>query len=301
MPDASLDISPIPTKSLDVIPAKQFSYEELTPKLNKVDISDGDTFTRRIQLTAVGVPKNLIGALQSNCGNSCRVYTHVVRESNKIVNKELQGSKVFEITYLPEQKGNYDISDIKFTWFNTNSRKLDTLIIPGMKMLVGDSKSYQLHEDDSRPTLKSFRPSNWQIPTWLSILFGLGLGIFVMCAYRFLNLASILSWVKQLEFKDKALKKACLKDNPNKARLALITWAKKTFPEATISDLHDILNQLEESQLKIEIQRLIKVLYDKMDTKSSWRGKELWRSFKKIVIPKKRTIISKKNLNSLNP
>ena len=279
------------------LPAKKISFEELTLARQKHQLALGDTVTRKIQLTTVGVPANVIPDIKVGCGAHCKAYIHSSNIQNKMVGDELWGSKTFEITYLPRQQGDIKVEPIRIPWFNTKTRQSETLEIPGVHLTVTpESNTVSSIIEPPSPS-----KTHWHIPSWLSLLLGLGLGMGCMKWAGKLKWRRIFHHLAAMEYKNHALQQACLKNDAAKTRVLIVAWAKKTFPHADIRDLHDICLCIGESPLKTELELLSTYLYGAHVSQASWHGKKLWKVFQKYHVPKKSKNKSVKTLNRLNP
>ena len=297
LPEKVIQILPPIVQIKDWLPAKSLNYEELSPVHNDLELPFGDTFTRKIRVSAEGVPANLIPDIQTSCVEHCKVYIHSIDSSNKILDGELFGSKTFEITYLPNQSGQVEILPIHIDWFNVTTRKQETMDIPGAKLNILPESVNQLQE----PT-EIEQSSVWiKIPNWLGILLGMALGILVVRLGRDFSWNKWIVNIKQVEFQDRALKTACVKGDAAKVREELLVWAKKVYASSNIHDLHDISHQLIPGELKNEVEKLSEFLFSKHLQSTKWEGKTFWDAFKKWRKPVPESIKKPKVWSNLNP
>lgn len=298
LPSKTLMISPVLAHgNSDVFPAKKLEYKELSTNVKAPQLMLGDAYTRTIRLRAKGAPYHLLPDLKFTCGTNCKVYTRIKQSSNKIVSRELQGQKIYEITYIPNQEGRIKIKDVDIPWFNTEKRVLEQLTIPGTELSISPEKKV-IDRAASKP---SKTPVLKHIPTWMSVLIGLFLGMLGALTYSRFNWLSIWDFLKQIEWKDRVLKQACKNQQANAARLALITWAKKHIDASNTFELHDILTYLPEGEFKRQIQKLIEFLYAKDTSSGQWNGQALWKAYKSFSFTKPHVKVEKKSANGLNP
>jgi hypothetical protein len=292
-----IQVLPPIVKIKDWLPAKSLNFEELSPVHNNLELPFGDTFTRKIRVSAEGVPANLIPDINTSCGEHCKVYIHTLDSSNKILDGELFGSKTFEMTYLPNQSGQVEILPIHIDWFNVKTRKQETMGIPGVQLnILPESVNQHEEHADIQQT------SPWiKLPTWLGILLGMALGIFGVRLGRGFSWNKWMDRIKQIEFQDRTLKIACLKGDATKVREELLVWAKKAYSSANIHDLHDISHKLTSGELKNEVEKLSKFLFSKHYQSSNWDGKTFWDAFKKFKKPAPESMKKPKVSSNLNP
>jgi hypothetical protein len=73
----------------------------------------------------------------------------------------------------------------------------------------------------------------------------------------------------------KALKQACISNDPAGTRRELLLWGRGQWPEDNINGLHQIEVRTESGALIGELHRLNAALY--ANQTSTWRGRALWR------------------------
>lgn len=281
----------------DWLPAANLTFEELSSTTQKAQINLGETFTRRIKITGMGVPANIIPDLQVSCGDSCKVYSHIIETKNKLSDNELYGSKVFELTYLPRQTGRLSAPNITMHWFNTKMRHMETLTIPGMSINV-------LPEEHALSSLiepqVNATESGFHLPTWLSGVLGLLLGMVVMKLLGVISWSSIWPNLRQMDVKNRALKQACMNNDAAKVRVLFLEWARRCYAQA-FKDLHEASDFIADPQLKIQIDLLVESLFKGDKPDQPWNGKAFWATFKKLKKAKKSRSKDWKIMDSLNP
>jgi hypothetical protein len=219
----TVQVMPLPKEQAlaSWLPAQQLTFKDLKPFSRQIGIPVGDTLVRQLQITAVGMPAQLMPDIQASCGDGCKVYMNPAKISNKIQNGSLSGRKIYDITYLLRRAGKQIIPAIDIPWFNTQTRRLEQLSIPGLEVDVF-AVTPQQHAEQLPP----FKPGR-HLPAWWFAIFGfLGGGLFI----KFQSHCPWKKWLMQLrglELEHASLKKACLQHNPEQARLEILAWAKK--------------------------------------------------------------------------
>lgn len=298
LPEKSLKVKmpPVNFRNNDWLPAASISFEELTPINKNVKLNLGETLTRRIKITGIGVPANIIPDINVSCGNQCKVYSHLLETKNKLVDGELSGTKTFEITYLPKEKGKLEISNIEILWFNTKTHVSEILTIPGIHLNI--LPEYRTTSDlfQVEPEVKNHK---YHVPNWLSLTLGLMLGMLLMKFIGKISWMDFWSHLRQMEIKNQALKSACMKNDATSVRVLFLDWAKNYFSES-FRDLHDVNEKITNQEMKHQIELLIAYLFQDVPNKI-WDGKAFWQGFKKIKKLKKPTANKWGSVKSLNP
>lgn len=88
-----------------------------------------------------------------------------------------------------------------------------------------------------------------------------------------------------------------MQGNPQRARDALLKWARLHWSDAPILNLTDLIRLSTDASFKKQVQALSQVLY-KNKEKTMWRGDELWRSVEQM---KKNNTNKKENESALPP
>lgn len=298
LPEESLKIKAPPASfnNTEWLPASSLSYEELTPINQNIKLNLGETLTRRIKITGLGVPANLIPDINVSCGSQCKVYSHLLETKNKLVAGELSGTKIFEITYLPKEKGKLEISTLQIPWYNTKSHRSEFLSIPGVHLNVVPEQKTTGDLFQVEPEIKA---KKYHIPNWLSLFLGLVLGMLVMKFFGKITWKDFWRHLRQMEFKNQALKSACMKNDAAAVRILFLDWARKYF-SVPFRDLHDVADEINIPEVRAQIDLLVTYLFKNHPNKQ-WDGKVFWQVFKKIKKIKKTSFNKWDKVNSLNP
>jgi hypothetical protein len=292
LPNKTLNINP--AQQAHWLPVQNLSYQELIPVGKQIGVHAQDTIVRKIEITAQGIPAQLIPDIQSSCGQSCKVYSNPPKIENKMMDGELYGQKTFEITYLPEQAGHAKIESIEIPWFNTQTRKSQKLVIPSISIDVFKPK-----QETSQMITSNTKNSGWSVAFWTGLLGFIG-GALLFWISKHVSWQRLLENIQAFELRHYSLKKACFKNDAQSARLGLLKWANDQHFQYPIRDLHDIARQIPDNDLKIEIKSLIAHLFSRRQDKA-WQGQRLWRSFRKFQFVKKPKANDESQTYSLNP
>ncbi len=285
------------------IPARGLQLSEFYDKtVNK--LSEGATLVRTITLRTSGLPAELLPDINFEKNQNFSVYQEKTILKNQLKNNAILGTKTFKLTYLLNKSGNIEIPAVELSWFNTQSKQQETATLPMRSIVVEgtvsqentkpivsvepvelkDSKNIIDIKDRSKPLNQTVQ-SNW--------------GYFVLAlVFAFLWLITILLWWKwphlfskrKGKIQKELLREACLNNQPQLAKKALIAWAKAVWPDETILDLADIMRLIDDGVFKGEIKGLIDAIYQQKP--KPWQGHDLWKSFK-AYHPKTRAVKKK--------
>ena len=277
------------------LPAQKLMFKDLKPLNAKMGLPVDDALVRQLQITAVGMPAQLIPDLKASCGKACKVYMNPAKISNKMQNGSLYGRKTYDITYLFSEVGEKDIPSIHIPWFNTSTRNLELLKIPGVHV---DVFANQKNKSEVNKRLEANQATHMH--SWLFAILGfLGGGILMKFQSKW-SWKKGLRRLRGLEFEHYALKKACLHHQAEKARLEILTWAKKTGFKNTIFDLHDIMSELPPGNFRDELQVLMTYLFSPRQGKK-WHGSRFWRAFKAFKFKQETAHVHAQQSFKLNP
>jgi hypothetical protein len=276
------------------LPVENLSYEELQPFSQKLGIHSGDTLVRKIAITAKGLPAQLIPDIQTTCGPDCKVYTNPPKVDNQMIDGELFGKKIYEITYLPTKVGSSKIEPIQVPWFDTLNQKIKYLKIPAIPYEVFKAK------DSEQGIMSSGDNQSSNTLIYYGLIFGFITGGLLVWFLPKISWPRILENIQSFELRNYALKRACLKNQAPQARIALLHWAKNQHFSQEIRDLHDICRQIPDGEFKIEIKTLIAFLFSLRKDKT-WSGQRLWRAFKQFKWVKSTDFDLNANQHGLNP
>ncbi|PPD34482.1 MAG: hypothetical protein CTY19_04450 [Methylomonas sp.] len=190
-----------------------------------------------------------------------------------------------KIAYIPSQPGQYTLPAVNISWFNTQTQQIETAQLPAVTLQTLEATAQpatnpaQQPQTPVAPTLSS-QPTNseplvfWQ---WLSAALALGWLSHVAWLYRSARnkpaAAEAVEHPTQQAADMKALKSACLQNQAQAAKQALLLWGRQQFAE---DNLTAIAGQCPEP-LRTEILLLNQALYSA--ALPDWNGNALWEAF----------------------
>ncbi len=100
-------------------------------------LTAGDSIERVFKLTALGVSAEQLPVIQQPASDNLKVYpSPEKRETTQTPNGELQGLEEISVVIVPTQSGTITIPEVKIPWFNTQTRKMETAVIPAKTISV---------------------------------------------------------------------------------------------------------------------------------------------------------------------
>lgn len=300
--DINITVNPIPKgqQSKTWLPARLVKlsehYENTSQKL-----SQGSTLTRTVTIQGVGIPAQLLPTLNFAQNDAFNVYPEKGGEHNQIKQGNLVGSTEIKVTYLFNKTGTVTIPELRLPWFNTETGKNEVAVLAPRSMEI---TAIQPANDNDKPasvaSVSAAKPDKQLIkkesspwPWLIALLFALAW------------LVTLGLWFWQTGYFKKryhhaALKElaaACHKCDPERAKDALLNWARLHWPDTAVLNLTDLSQLIRDAQLKKQIQLLSQVLYQRGE-RALWRGDEL---LKAVQAFKKATVKKTKSGSSLPP
>lgn len=117
-------IKPIPSQigAADWIPASDLKLEESWIPA-QVNFVEGESVTRTIRITAVGVASSALPKISMGDLSFARLYPDQPELSNDIGANGIIGTRIEKIGLLPQQPGKYTLPAIEIPWWNTKKHR----------------------------------------------------------------------------------------------------------------------------------------------------------------------------------
>ncbi|VEG91470.1 BatD family protein [Legionella spiritensis] len=291
----TLDVKPVPAKYLNQIwlPAKQVTVTETFDRSDN-EFQQGDMLVRTITVRATGMVAQLMPALKLATSDQYSIYPEKPVEKTSFVQGDLIGTTTMKVTYLLNKAGKIVIPEVKLPWFNTLSGQSDVAtlakktieVIPaaGVKSAANSGSGMSpaqnatplpapvnANQPAAIPSSSGAFVANDNKAWWVAGIFALAWIVTLL-----------LWWWRQsphnrgrLTKARKKLREACLANQPEQAKDALIEWAHCQWPDAGVLNLADIGRQVRDPVFKKHLNALAQALYHADQTR--WRGDELWR------------------------
>ncbi|MBA2651555.1 MAG: protein BatD [Tatlockia sp.] len=289
----TLNIRPIPPefKGKNWLPAKQVTLSEGYDK-GATSLAQGSTLVRTIVVQAVALPAQLLPALDLGSSDQFSTYPEKPVESNQFQQQDLIGRSTIKITYLLNKAGKVTIPSLTLPWFNTITGKEEQSSLPELTIDVTASAASKLNKPEpaavitptqapkvanpkgKAPLIPVTAPNNFA--WWLAFGFALGWALTLIAWGWQRKKNGSASPTKAQILKE--LQQACAANKPEVARSALIQWGRLQWPKATLLNLFDLENLVDEPNLKQQINRLAQFLYQSAKPEMAWKGDDLWQA-----------------------
>ncbi|MDE0513831.1 MAG: hypothetical protein OXI88_18875, partial [Gammaproteobacteria bacterium] len=200
---------------------------------------------------------------------------------------------------IPARPGEYTLPEISLPWWNTETQTLEYAALPERRVQVTaaapdatidtplfpapaidtpvqEQAAPETEETTASATDASPGISIWQWLTCLLAVAWLATLVYVLKNRNSSRAESPPSQTENSRETRKALERACRDDDPERAKTALLQWARVRPQGSPISSLGDLEKQVNE-KLAAEIRNLSRRLYSR--SAEPWRGEPLRQAF----------------------
>lgn len=300
----TLEVQPIPNtfKGIDWLPAKQVTLSESYDK-NLEKLTKGSTVTRLITLRAVGFPSQLLPKLTFSNTHSFSVYPEKATQKNTFQREDIIGSSTIKVIYLLNHAGKVVLPVLKLPWFNTVTGKQEIAILPEQTIEVITTGEEPVDQEASSGSLTAESSSisesipakkslHSRLPWWLAGGFA-GAWLVTLLSGWYRRGPSRKKDQKKIMAR---LKDACLNNQPQEARMALLDWGRQQWSDKALLNLADLQQLNLGAEFKKQISKLLNISYS--SNPQPWQGEALWLC---IVAYKKSNKQREANNDSLPP
>lgn len=241
----------------------------------------GDTLDRVVTIVARGLPgKALPADLLSGGGERFKMYADQATRRDRFDGRTLVGRLDQSYAIVLTRPGKVHIPEVRLKWWDLGEDIEKEAMIEGKTMTVAPALHSQADDEPAQspqpdlplhdaPVRSAFL-RNPVIPTAVVAV----LLIFAVWLLRASN-REALHVVVQGYLVRRALRRACLANDPARARSALIRWAQQRWPGTGINGLYQIKAKLHSRELQDELSGIDAVLYS--SDRREWQGRRLWR------------------------
>lgn len=290
------------------LPARSLQLEENWPQ-EPTTFSVGEAITRTITLSADGLTAAQLPEITAPTPTGIKAYPDQPVLQDKKNGSGVIGKREQKIAMIATRPGLYELPEITLLWWNTNTQQMQTARIAKrtVKVLTTAGNSSNNPEPNQRtktatelPILKPVATANnSEIATsgfwpWLSLLLTTGwlaTLIFTWRQYRHQQQTSDTEQRHKANAAresrrqaEKRLKQACLDNNLQASKEALLAWGRLIHQEHDISSLTQLGKHLTDS-LAEAIKPLNQALYSPTDV--TWQGLHLWQAVEEYNTEKK--------------
>lgn len=259
----------------------------------------GEPLTRTVKLVAHG---STVGQLPEL--NNVKIDPQLKAYNDQPVlheDKTLAGivaSREEKIAFIPAKAGNYTLPAIQISWFNTQTQKIEIATLPEMSLTVAGAENVpqvqtapaitESKQNASAPLSEITKLENPVVEIgqenlrWKFIAIFSTIGWLLTLSFLFFKHKTVSKKISEpiesptdisLKACVKQLKKACMTDDAQSAKTALLEWGKLQFNEISLGAIAPHC----EARLRDEILRLNATLYAKEP--QVWQGRELFKTF----------------------
>lgn len=261
----------------------------------------GEAVTRTIDLTAVGVTESMLPQIKFDEIDGVRQYPEQPEISEYIDKGQVVTAAKINNVYIPTKSGTITIPETPIKWFNVKTNKEETAIIPEDTLFVvsnpamveapSDNKVESEVSDDNKQNndiatnkieesshpdttfLSAF--SKYRHLLWIGFVFLVG---FVVTAIYFAS-------AKKRHFYRNFVIKTIKQHDYQKAKEAIIEWARDKFYPDSINNFNDIVQHVQNKEFSDQLSCLNKFLYS--SNSDFFDGSKFIEIFKKIDTLKK--------------
>jgi len=262
----------------------------------------GEAITRTLTISADGLMASQLPEITITMPAHIKHYSDQAVSDNQMTSTGFSGSRQQKIAIIPSQAGEFTLPEIKLDWWNIKKQRNETLRIAGRKINVlatdatttaasgaassdNDVSNQNIGDEmvalSSPPLAVINRAGFWP---WLSLF--LLVGWFVTFVLMRSQKKALISTVDVEGHKPsdnepsqkaamKSIKQACLDNNPQATKDAIIVWGGLYFEDCDITSLADVASASNDA-LANELLALNQVLYSGAD--SEWIGQGLWQA-----------------------
>jgi len=166
------------------------------------NFSVGDAITREILISAINVPDLLIAPIKTKHLRSVRIYKSepILKQVKK--NENIVASRLEKETYILNEEGNFTIESAPVKWYNVDTKKVDTEIIPAFYFSVKASEKKD-------GVIKEKKLSKKELLGYSAILLGLLFSLWVF--FKLLQYLLMIYKVKKVQIKEMREKNSLVK------------------------------------------------------------------------------------------
>jgi hypothetical protein len=258
----------------------------------------GEPITRTIKFVARGSTVGQIPEL-----NSLKIDPQLKAYNDQPVLHEdktasgMIATREEKIAFIPAKSGNYTLPEIKISWFNTQTQKVETATLSEMNLTVLGENVAQVQqppapvisesepvviENSTQISLPSTKSAKENVLIWQVVAIVSTIGWLLTLGFLFLKHKSVSKKATapaespaeiSLKICVKQLKKACESNDDILAKTTLLEWGRMKFDESSLGAIAPHC----EARLRDQILKLNASLYAK--NAEPWQGKELFKAF----------------------
>lgn len=295
------------------LPARNIQLEEEWPQ-NPPKFKVGEAITRTLTLGADGLTAAQLPEIAVKTPEGFKAYPDQPLLNDQNNEDGIIGVRQEKIALIATKAGHYNLPEIKISWWNTKTQKREIARIAKRKIEVLAADGSAKPPISSSPlNISTANPANKLIKApspltsakgsgaagfwpWLSLLLATGWLATAFILWR-RNQHNTQAAIQTLDHKTKAafesrkqaekkIKQACMDNNTQASKEAILTWGKILYPEKSINSLSELGKHIG-GTVANDINTLNQVLYSPSET--TWQGQDLWDSIQDYNAGQKQT------------
>lgn len=305
-----VDVKAIPAgiNFADWIPAKALTLKEEWSQETQFQL--GQPVTRTIIIEATGITAEKLPEIQAKEHPHALIYPDKPALENLTNEQDLLAKRIEKIAIIPTKPGKIHVPSIEIKWWNMIKEEFEVAYLPERTI------------DVAAPEVAQESPFNSDLPNeTVSLIASVDnlelkrpsissnerfLWIGAICSMVLIWILTLIFWRKKKESKQVPIetrgnsktsndwknqfKDAALNNHPQKAKLALIEWAKRFWNQSDIRTLGDVEKMLNDPKICELIRELDKCIYT---NRENWEGKSLWEKLERHMVKNKKSIEKK--------
>ena len=283
------------------LPAQKVTLEEnWRPDMSTIHI--GEPLTRQFRLEALGLTGAQLPDPSSfmTVPEGIKAYPDQAKVTDKPQGNSVLGSRDQNIALIASRTGRYELPAVHLSWWDTTRNEKREIILPAhtLEVLpavagssamtmspVGTESSLLLPQGEQSNAIGQVgKFANNPVWMWLSLILGilwLGTSVAWWRARHRVHAQrpeKIVAEKKNVPSRGgsefKALKLACLNNDPQAARQHMLAWAGTIWPDAPPRGLNELAHQYEDANFVEALRQLDRACY----TGGTWYGALLLKS-----------------------
>lgn len=279
----TLTVQPVPAidETQTILSTSDFEVKQ-SWKPQPSDALVGDAFTRTVTMRAENMAGMFLPETKKEAVSGISMYPQpaVIKDYNE--RGETTGERIEVTTYLFEKDGTYSIPDIHINWWNTNTKKVEEIILPGISVNISTGA---MQRGDSSPG-SSLRPADFDFKPLFLVGF-ITICLLILFRRYTVRIRHTIGNQKQRYLQSEtayfmALKKACNSNNATEAYNRLYWWIQKRHP-ADLTTVTGFTEAAKQPELSVEVNALNDRLFrkDPVGKVKNWEGKSLRHQLEK--------------------
>lgn len=289
----TLDVQPKPTTySGDTwLPAENMQLD-LRWSQAPSDFRVGEAITRTITITSTGLASSLLPPLDQATPPNMKTYAENPQMNDSVGPQGIKGTRIETLAMVPTQAGELTLPPVRLTWFDTQEQKEKVAEIPGQTVSVRPAAATAASPVPSLEPTQSTAPQTVirEVPAASLIYWQISTAAGFALAFLFFGLwmsgprrgpsksidkpspAADAGQGKELNY-FKSLLRSCHEHHAAQAQPALLAWGRQFFPQRDITQLHSLVEIIDDPRFAEAISELQAVLY--RGGEMQWNGEKL--------------------------